>query len=396
MTTPTATSASPSSTSTNTASATNTSAVNSTPTVKPQTPAGTVTNNTSNTINTNNCASGSAAQPSAFTHNHEYIPTEVIAPTTTNYGYTLYTCKTCGDQQRDNYQEPIQCTHEHAVKTDVKPSCTVSGCTLIDCPDCGAATQSDITPATGHIWNDGEIIQAPTCAATGSIKYTCTKCGEIRISSVPATGHSYTDEIVEPTCEQVGYVVHTCSTCGTSNTEHTCGELGHDITFTVISPTATEQGYTLYECRRCGATVTGDYTSPTGTVSAGQQCGNNQAGTQQQPISAQPTLPQTHDYAAVVATGNSWLASNGYTVGGTDSFCPDIRYMRTKDSQGALESTMISVCINSVNAAKKTIASDPAISDAMFHCDCYQDGDTVVLSCWHSFVAAPDIELVFW
>ena len=70
--------------------------------------------------------------------------------------------------------------------------------------------------------------------------------------------------------------------------------------------------------------------------------------------------------------------------------------MSVNDSQGALETSMISACINSVNAAKKTIAEDPAISDAMFHCECYAEGNNVVLSCWHSYVAAPDIELVFW
>ena len=69
---------------------------------------------------------------------------------------------------------------------------------------------------TDHIWNDGEVTTAATCAADGVKTYTCTACGETKTESIPAIAHTVvTDKAVAATFKAAGKTAGThCSVCG--------------------------------------------------------------------------------------------------------------------------------------------------------------------------------------
>ena len=58
--------------------------------------------------------------------------------------------------------------------------------------------------ACDHAWDDGVVTAEPTCVEEGETTYTCTKCGEEKYETIPATGeHNFVDDI--------------CTVCGESN-----------------------------------------------------------------------------------------------------------------------------------------------------------------------------------
>ena len=46
-----------------------------------------------------------------------------------------------------------------------------------------------------HVWNDGVVTTPATCTAAGVKTYTCTKCGETKTETIPATGHNYVNGV---------------------------------------------------------------------------------------------------------------------------------------------------------------------------------------------------------
>ncbi|MFQ9556333.1 MAG: S-layer homology domain-containing protein [Oscillospiraceae bacterium] len=82
---------------------------------------------------------------SAAPHMHDYAVT-VTAPTCTEKGYTTHTCS-CGDSYVDTYVD-----------------------------------------ALGHAWDNGKVTKEPTETETGVKTFTCTRCGETRTETIPATG----------------------------------------------------------------------------------------------------------------------------------------------------------------------------------------------------------------
>lgn len=56
-----------------------------------------------------------------------------------------------------------------------------------------------------HTWNNGTVITAATCTATGSKKQTCTGCGATQTATVPKTAHAYAEAVYvdEATHKQV-------------------------------------------------------------------------------------------------------------------------------------------------------------------------------------------------
>ena len=69
---------------------------------------------------------------------------------------------------------------------------------------------------TAHVWDEGTVTTAPTCATAGEKLCTCAVCGETRTEAVPATAHTLTAvAAVEATCAQAGNSAYwTCSVCG--------------------------------------------------------------------------------------------------------------------------------------------------------------------------------------
>lgn len=67
-----------------------------------------------------------------------------------------------------------------------------------------------------HTWDDGVVINNATCKEKGSIKYTCTYCGETKVEEIPLSDHTVVvDAAVAATCTKTGLTEGShCSVCG--------------------------------------------------------------------------------------------------------------------------------------------------------------------------------------
>ncbi len=73
-------------------------------------------------------------------------------------------------------------------------------------------------PKTGHIWDEGVVTKATTCAEKGIRTYTCSICESTKIEEIPSTGHGIkiTKFAKEATYTQEGYTGDIyCQDCGT-------------------------------------------------------------------------------------------------------------------------------------------------------------------------------------
>ena len=158
-----------------------------------------------------------------LTHEHSYKAV-VTAPTCTAKGYTTHTCA-CGDSYVDSYVLPLghdwgsgkvtkeptatengiktyicarcgetktetipKLTHEHSYKAVVTaPTCTAKGYTTHTC-SCGDSYVDTYTDALGHAWDEGKVTKPATETEDGVKTFTCTRCGETKTETIPATG----------------------------------------------------------------------------------------------------------------------------------------------------------------------------------------------------------------
>ena len=109
----------------------------------------------------------------------------------------------------------------------------------------------DPTPETKHThsWGSPVVTKEATCTEKGEKTYTCSSCGETKVASIPATGHSYSKEWT--TEEGSGFHWHE-TTCGHeakgSYEPHTW-----DSSEVIKESSCTEEGIRRYTCK-CGAT----------------------------------------------------------------------------------------------------------------------------------------------
>ncbi len=162
-------------------------------------------------------------------------------------GYTLYTCKLCGNIKRENY---VPATAHDYEDTVVKPTCQTMGYTRHQCKNCDYFYDDTWTEALEHEYE--ETVTAPTCTERGYTYYSCNKRNSYTDHYVGATGHQYEKEVIQPTCTEKGYTKNTCSTvCGLSYISNYKEAAGHDCDVAVKAPTCTEKGYTTYSCKNC-------------------------------------------------------------------------------------------------------------------------------------------------
>ncbi len=198
------------------------------------------------------CGKKETATIPVTTHKHSYT-TKVVAPTCTQQGYTLHTCKTCGDSYKDTYTKALG----HSFKTTVvSPTCKSEGYTLHKCTrsGCNYSYKTNTTAKVDHSWNAWTVTKKATATSTGTKTRTCKVCGKKETAVIPVTTHkhSYTTKVVAPTCTAKGYTLHTCSACGDSYKDTYKNALGHSEKKTVVSATVTKEGYTLHKCTRAG------------------------------------------------------------------------------------------------------------------------------------------------
>lgn len=148
------------------------------------------------------------------------------------------------------------CLHADCEEQIVNPTCSSAGYTLYRCQSCSYEYKDAYTDPSGHTLSS-EII-APTCDAEGYTLYFC-QCGySYRGDTVAPLGHDLSSKKEAPNCILAGYTEYTCLKCDYSYRSDHVEPLGHDFNTTKIRPTATSAGYTQYSCA-CGYSYRGDY-----------------------------------------------------------------------------------------------------------------------------------------
>ena len=155
----------------------------------------------------------------AHTWDNGTVTTE---PTETTPGVRTFTCAVCSQTKTEVI--PATGAHTFVFTKNVAPSCTEAGYDLYTCRDCGASEQRNVKPALGHKWDSGTVTTEPTETDPGAMTYTCTVCGATKTEVIPATGpHTHVwDEgtvTVAPTETTPGVRTYTCTVCGQTRTE---------------------------------------------------------------------------------------------------------------------------------------------------------------------------------
>lgn len=155
----------------------------------------------------------------AHTWDNGTVTTE---PTETTPGVRTFTCAVCSQTKTEVI--PATGAHTFVFTKNVAPSCTEAGYDLYTCRDCGATEKRNSKPALGHKWDSGTVTTEPTETDPGTMTYTCTVCGQTKTEVIPATGpHTHVwDEgtvTVAPTETTHGVRTYTCTVCGQTRTE---------------------------------------------------------------------------------------------------------------------------------------------------------------------------------
>ena len=155
----------------------------------------------------------------AHTWDNGTVTTE---PTETTPGVRTFTCAVCSQTKTEVI--PATGAHTFVFTKNVAPSCTEAGYDLYTCRDCGASEQRNVKPALGHKWDNGTVTAEPTETDPGTMTYTCTVCGATKTEVIPATGpHTHVwDEgtvTIAPTETTPGVRTYTCTVCGKTRTE---------------------------------------------------------------------------------------------------------------------------------------------------------------------------------
>ena len=173
-------------------------------------------------------------------------------------GSITYTCKTCGETRTEETPELDKTYH---IKEVIAPTCTSEGYTIYECNEVpGLTYKGEYTAKLPHSWDDGVVTKAATIYEKGVKTFTCTVCGETRTEDIPVLDKTWhKGETVAPTCTEQGYTVYICDQDGTLTEKRDYTDaLGHDYDDGVITtkPTCTAEGVKTYTCTVCNETKT--------------------------------------------------------------------------------------------------------------------------------------------
>ena len=207
------------------------------------------------------CADCGDSYTADFTDKAEHNYTaNVTAPTCTEHGFATYTCSICGESYISDYTEKLPHDYDAVI---TPPTCTAMGYTTYTCKVCGDSYIGDYIDMTEH--NYSQQVIPPTCTEHGYTVYTCPDCGKEYIGDITeCEQHHYTETVTPPTCTEMGYTTYVCEICGDTYKDNYTDKLPHDYETVVTEPTCTEHGYTVYTCKACGDSYTSDYTEAAG------------------------------------------------------------------------------------------------------------------------------------
>ena len=219
---------------------------------------------------------------------------EVVAPTCTASGYTVYKCTRCNDYTY-NVIDPskpatghsYKWTYDHASKTVTgtcanncgstvtytisddgtehsftvqsytAPKCNADGSLVLKCtkPDC-TKTETIVLKSESTEHNYETVINFGTgCEDKGSAVTKCTYCGKIKETvEIPANGHNYGEPVhYAATCTSKAYNEYECSVCHDKKVvfDEDSKPTGHNFTKTDSTATCTEPGTITVSCEAC-------------------------------------------------------------------------------------------------------------------------------------------------
>jgi len=111
---------------------------------------------------------------------HDYQVKEIVPPTCTKSGYTVYECSRCSKTYKD---DPVEPEHQFDEGTVTAPTCTEMGYTTYTCLICGLeyVDEASWTPALGHDFVNGECSR---CDAVKEAPFTDVPVGEFYFDPV--------------------------------------------------------------------------------------------------------------------------------------------------------------------------------------------------------------------
>ena len=183
---------------------------------------------------------------------HHFVCHDTVAPTCLALGYDRMMCTECGKMVKANYKDSLGHAYQSVVVREA--TCETPGKTMDICERCGNVKET-VLPQTGHEYSTSVI--PATCTGPGYTLDECAVCGDRHITDItPALAHDYTAKTTPATCEGGGKTVHVCEGCGGSFITDYTEPLGHswDEGTPVTDATCTGEGMTEYTCIRCGAT----------------------------------------------------------------------------------------------------------------------------------------------
>ena len=137
-----------------------------------------------------------------------------------------------------------------------QPTCTKKGETIFECSLCHE-TKTEELKALGHDYSkEWTVDKKATCTEEGSKSYHCTRCDEkTGVTVIPKTSHNFDNGVIttSPTCTKSGVKTFTCKDCKTTKTEE-LKALGHDYSkeWTIDKKaTCKESGSKSHHCTRC-------------------------------------------------------------------------------------------------------------------------------------------------
>ena len=106
------------------------------------------------------------------------------------------------------------CTeHNLEVVSQNKATCESDGMTAYKCKECGHEETETIS-ATGHSFTE-KIVQEASCASEGMVEKTCSVCNKVETVTIEKTPHSYeVTSTKDATLEAPGVEESTCAVCG--------------------------------------------------------------------------------------------------------------------------------------------------------------------------------------
>ena len=162
--------------------------------------------------------------------------------------FTVVSCENTGnDVETVNFTD--KSAHEHTYVSEIiEPSCTDNGYTLYSCSLCDDNYLENIISATGHIYKESRK-DAP-CNQWQTNVYTCSACQHCYSENVDIKGtiHSYFATVTYPSRENGGYTTHTCNSCADSYVD----SYTEPVDFSVgLNYTQKNGGYYVYGIGAC-------------------------------------------------------------------------------------------------------------------------------------------------